>query len=256
QASRIRAIAAERVRDELNRILTDGGARYGFELLDESGLLVEILPEVWAMKGVAQPPEYHPEGDVWTHTLLMLEAMRAPSRTLAWGVLMHDVAKPPTFRVTDRIRFDGHVEMGARMAVEILGRLRQSQDDIEQVRSLVAHHLDWMNVRQMRASTLKRFLRLDRFDEHLELHRLDCLSSHRRLESYEFVRAQLEAMPVEALRPPRLISGQDLIAAGFAPGPMFREILEAIEDAQLEGRITTREEALAEALRRRPPVSA
>lgn len=256
QAGRIRAIAAERVRDELNRILMEGGARYGFELLDESGLLVEVLPEVWAMKGVGQPPEYHPEGDVWTHTLLMLEAMRAPSRTLAWGVLMHDVAKPPTFRVTDRIRFDGHVEMGARMAVEILGRLRQSQDDIEQVRSLVAHHLDWMNVRQMRASTLKRFLRLDRFDEHLELHRLDCLSSHRRLENYEFVRAQLEAMPVEALRPPRLISGQDLIAAGFAPGPLFREILEAIEDAQLEGRITTRDEALAEALRRRPPVSA
>lgn len=256
QAPRIATTAAERVRDELNRILTEGGARYGFELLDQTGLLVEVLPEIWALKGVAQPPEFHPEGDVWIHTLLMLEAMRAPSLTLAWGVLLHDVAKPPTFRVTDRIRFDGHVELGARMAVQILTRLRHSLDDIEQVRALVAHHLDWMNVRQMRASTLKRFLRLDRFDEHLELHRLDCLSSHRRLENYEFVRAQLAALPTEELRPPRLVTGADLIAAGLSPGPEFRRILDSIEDAQLEGRVSTRDEALALALTPRPPASA
>ena len=256
QAARIVGIAAERVRDELDRILREGGARRGFELLEESGLLVQVLPEVSAMKGVAQPPEHHPEGDVWTHTRLMLEGLRQPTRTLAWGVLLHDVAKPPTFRVAERIRFDGHVELGARMAVEILTRLRFGHEDIEQVRALVAHHLGWMNIRQMRPSRLKRFLRLERFEEHLELHRLDCWSSHRRLENYEFARAQLEALAPEELRPPRLVTGRDLIAAGLTPGPAFTSILTAVEDAQLEGVVRTREEALELALRMRPPVSA
>lgn len=253
-ASRIRAIAAERIRDELNRILTEGGARSGFELLDETGLLIEVLPEISAMKGVQQPPQFHPEGDVWTHTLLMIEGLREPSLTLAWGVLLHDVGKPPTFRrAADRIRFDGHAELGARMAVEILTRLRQPQDDIEQVRRLVAHHLDWMNIRNMRASTLKRFFRLPSFDEHLELHRLDCRSSHRRLENYQFAVDQLARMPADQLRPPPLINGRDLIEAGVTPGPVFRKILDAVEDAQLEARIATREEALALALSLSPP---
>jgi poly(A) polymerase len=242
---RIRAISAERVRDELVRILVEGGARRGFELLDSSGLLVEILPEVAAMKGVEQPPEFHPEGDVWVHTLLMLEQMKNPTVTLAAAVLLHDVGKPPTFRVADRIRFDGHAEAGAEMACEILRRLRFSHDDIRQVEALVRNHLRFKDVRNMRESTLKRFLRLDRFEEHLELHRLDCLASHGYLDNYDFVREKLALTPPEVLAPPRLITGEDLIARGYSPGPAFGRILRAVEDAQLEGKLASREDALA-----------
>jgi poly(A) polymerase len=245
----IRQVSSERVRDELSRILMEGGARTGFELLDVTGLLGEVLPEVAAMKGVEQPPEFHPEGDVWTHTLLMLEGLREPSVTLAWGVLLHDVAKPPTFRVAERIRFDGHVELGARMAVDIMNRLRFSSDEIRQVESLVANHLRFKDAPRMKESTLKRFLRLPRFEEHLELHRLDCLSSHRHLGNYEYVAARLRDMPGEALRPTPLVTGHDLIAAGYAPGPAFGPALKAVEDAQLEGSVATREEALAVARR-------
>ena len=238
-------VAAERVRDELVRILTEGGARRGFELLDRLGLLTEILPEVAAMKGVAQPPEFHPEGDVWTHTLLLLEALDKPSATLALGALLHDVGKPPTYRLAERIRFDGHAELGARMAVEILNRLRFSSDEVRRVEALVAQHLRFMDVPRMRESTLKRFLRLEHFDEHFELHRLDCLASHRRLDTYELVRARLASLTEEQLKPPPLITGDDLIAAGYRPGPAFGTMLAAVEDAQLESRIMTREEALA-----------
>jgi poly(A) polymerase len=207
-------------------------------------LLGDILPEVAAMKGVAQPPEFHPEGDVWTHTLLMLEAMREPTPTLALGVLLHDVGKPPTRSFNSRIRFDGHAEVGARMAVTILQRLRFSNETIRQVEALVAHHLRFKDVRHMRESTLRRFLRLERFDEHLELHRLDCLASHGNLENYFFVKEKLEALPAEALKPPRLITGHDLIREGYRPGPAFARILETVETAQLESRIKTRDEAL------------
>ncbi len=240
----IQMVSAERIRDELARILTEGGARRGFEMLDESGLLLEILPEVAAMKGVEQPPEFHPEGDVWIHTLLMLEQMRSPSLTLALGVLLHDAGKPPTFRVADRIRFDGHVEVGTGMAREILGRLRFSGDEIDQVAALVANHLRFKDAPNMKESTLKRFLRMPRFEEHLELHRLDCLSSHRNLDNYLYVKSKLEELPAEELKPPRLITGDDLIAAGYRPGPLFGRILAAVEDAQLEHRIGTKEEAL------------
>jgi putative nucleotidyltransferase with HDIG domain len=241
----IRRVSAERVRDELTRILVEGDPRRGFELLDDSGLLAEILPEVAAMKGVAQPPEFHPEGDVWTHTLLMLGAMRNPTVTLALGVLLHDVGKPPTFRIEERIRFDGHVEVGARMAVEILSRLRFPAEEIRRVEALVANHLRFMEVRRMRESTLKRFLRQEHFDEHLELHRLDCAGSHRRLDNYEFVRSKLSELKEEQLKPPRLLTGADLIEAGYQPGPAFHRMLAEVEDAQLESRIRTRDEALA-----------
>jgi poly(A) polymerase len=237
-------VSAERIRDEISRILIEGGARRGFELLDSTGLLTQVLPEIAAMQGVAQPPEYHPEGDVWTHTLLMLGAMKTPVLTLALGVLLHDVGKPPTFRIAERIRFDGHAEVGARMAVSILSRLRYSSDEIFQVESLVANHLRFKDVPNMRQSTLKRFLRMDRFGEHLELHRLDCISSHRRLENYEYARRKLAELPAETLRPPRLLTGRDLIDAGYSPGPPFKEMLEQVEDAQLEGRIQTRDDAL------------
>jgi len=237
-------VSPERIRDELIRILTEGGARRGFELLDASGVLNDILPEVAAMKGVAQPPEFHPEGDVWTHTLIMLEGLHAPTPTLALGVLLHDVGKPGTFRIAGRIRFDGHVELGERIARDILSRLRFSNAEIEQVIALVANHMRFTHVHQMRESTLKRMLRLDRFEEHLELHRLDCSSSHGHLDNYEFARAKFGASPPEELRPPRLLTGDDLIQAGYRPGPEFSRMLELIEDAQLESRIQTKSDAL------------
>jgi poly(A) polymerase len=241
----IRNVSEERVRDELTRILTQGGARRGFELLDQAGLLVEILPEVAVMKGVEQPPEFHPEGDVWTHTLLMLDQMRDPSLTLALGVLLHDVGKPPTFRVADRIRFDGHAELGAKMAAGILTRLRFSGEEVRAVETLVADHLRFKDVKQMRESTLRRFLRQPHFEEHLELHRLDCLASHGWLDNYGFVVSKRNELPPERLKPPRLITGDDLIQAGYPPGPAFREVLNAVEDAQLESRIGTRDDAMA-----------
>jgi poly(A) polymerase len=237
-------VAAERVRDELVRILTEGGARYGFELLDATGMLQDILPEVAAMKGVEQPPQYHPEGDVWTHTLLMLEQLDHPTPALAVGVLLHDVGKPPTFRMADRIRFNGHVEEGVRLAHAILHRLRFSRDDMEQVEALVANHMKFKDVGRMKESTLKRFLRLPKFEEHLELHRLDCSSSNRNLETYELVKRKLSEFPDEYLKPIPLLTGNDLIAAGYTPGPRFSEILIAVEDAQLEGQLHTSGDAM------------
>jgi len=242
---KIGAISAERIREELVRILTEGGARRGFEMLDASGLLAVLLPEVAAMKGVAQPPEFHPEGDVWIHTMMTLEGMRQPSETLALGVLLHDVGKPPTFRMADRIRFDGHPEVGARMAVNILTRLRFPGGTIRQVEALVANHLRFKDAPRMRESTLKRFMRLDRFEEHLELHRLDCAMSHRMLDNYELVKRRFKEVPAEVLKPRPLVTGDDLIAAGYAPGPSFGHMLGAVEDAQLEGTLETKEDGLA-----------
>ena len=242
----IAGVSAERVRDELIRILCGGRARRGFELLDETGLLQEVLPEIAAMKGVEQPPQYHPEGDVWTHTLLMLESLQQDcTPTLAIGVLLHDVGKPPTFRVAeDRIRFDQHVSVGVRMAEVICRRLRLSQGQAGQISALVEHHLHFRDAPRMRASTLKRFLRLDQFEEHLELHRLDCLSSHRSMDSYEWVRGKLRELSAEAIRPKPLVNGDDLIEMGYPPGPRFKEILQAVETAQLEGQLGSREAAL------------
>ena len=244
-APSIHSVAAERVRDELARILTEGGARQGFELLDASGLLHEVLPEIEAMKGVQQPAEFHPEGDVWVHTMIMLDGLREPSIELALGVLLHDVGKPGTFRMADRIRFDGHVELGVEIAHGILTRLRFPNDTIEAAEALIANHMKFKDVPKMRESRLKRFIRMPAFGEHMELHRLDCSSSHGHLDNYEFVRRKLAETPPEALKPAPLVTGRDLIAAGYRPGPMFGIVLSEIEDAQLEGRIGTREEALA-----------
>ena len=241
----IAQVSRERVRDELLKILTEGGARRGFELLDASGLLADLLPEMAAMKGVEQPPEFHPEGDVWTHTLLMLEKLSSPTPTLALGVVLHDVGKPPTFRLAERIRFDNHAPVGARMAERICERLRLSRRDTEQVVALVEHHLRFKDVMQMRPAKLKRFLQMEGFEEHLELHRLDCLSSHRNLENWEFVRRKLAETPPEEIRPRPLVTGDDLIALGYQPGPRFKEILRTVEDAQLEGEVRTNEEAVA-----------
>jgi putative nucleotidyltransferase with HDIG domain len=241
----IQNVSAERVRDELVRILTEGGARRGFELLDETGLLAEILPEVAAMKGVAQPPEFHPEGDVWIHTLMLLENLRNPTPVLALGALLHDVGKPPTFRLADRIRFDGHVEKGVEMATGILTRLRFSNDQIRQITALVQNHMRFKDAPRMKVSTLKRFLRLENFPEHLELHRLDCVSSHGYLENYRLMQQKMDELPQEELKPPPLITGDALIAAGYQPGPAFARILARVEDAQLESKIRSPEDAMA-----------
>ena len=176
---------------------------------------------------------------------MLLEGLRHPSLTLALGALLHDVGKPPTFRVADRIRFDGHVEAGVHLAHDILNRLRFSHEEMERVEALVANHMKFKDLEHMRDSTLKRFLRLPDFHEHLELHRLDCLAGNGRLDSYQFTRRKLEQFPGEHLKPAPLVTGADLIAAGYQPGPLFSDILTAVEDAQLEGRIHSAGEALA-----------
>jgi poly(A) polymerase len=245
-ASRIQAVSRERVRDELTKMLTEGRARRAFELLDETGLLPEVLPEIARMKGVEQPPQFHPEGDVWAHTLALLNQLPPDcSPTLAWAALLHDVGKPPTFeRAPDRIRFNGHAELGATMAAEICRRFRFSNDESRQITALVANHMRFMDAMRMKDSTLKRFFRLERFEEHLALHRMDCLAASGNLENWEYARERLRTMPAEVVRPKPLITGRELIAAGYAPGARFREMLRVAEDAQLEGTVATAEDAL------------
>ena len=245
-APQIHQVSRERVRDELTKMLIEGHARRAFELLDETGLLHEVLPEIEAMKGVEQPPEFHPEGDVFVHTLLLLENLPQPcSPTLAWGGLLHDVGKPPTFRrAPDRIRFDSHVDVGGKMAEGILRRLRLSNDDAEQILALVDNHMRFGDVEKMKASTFKRFVRLSHFDEHLELHRLDCKASHRKLRMYDYTRQKIAELTPAAIEPAPLVSGDDLVAEGYSPGPQFKEILTAVEDAQLEGQLDSKEQAM------------
>ena len=249
-ATAARQVSAERVREELTKVLSEGAARAGFELFGRSGLLAVVLPEIAALEGVAQPPEYHPEGDVWTHTLVMLEGLPAGcSSTLAWGVLLHDVGKPATFRSAletgDRIRFDGHVEVGMAIARTLLGRLRFSNEDAEQILALIEHHMRFKDVSQMRQATLKRFVRLPRFDEHLDLHRLDCLASHGNLEAYEFVKNFVSRTPPELVRPSKLVTGHDLLGMGFESGPLLGRILASVEDAQLNGELADRAAAIS-----------
>ena len=251
QAATISQVSNERVRDEVTKMLTEGQPRRAFELLDSSGLLPHVLPEVAAMKGVEQPPEWHPEGDVWVHTLLLLEKLPAkPAATLAWGALLHDVGKPPTFRAPDpaeerpRIRFSGHAEVGATLTRGILNRLRFSNDDTDQIVSLVANHMRFGDVKHMKASTLKRFFRLRNFPEHLDLHWLDVTASHNLLGMYDYAKQHFYATPVQEHKPALLLTGRDLIDAGLKPGPRFKQLLSDIEDAQLEGTIHTRDEAI------------
>jgi len=245
-APQIHQVSAERLRDELTKLLTEGAARRGFELLDATRLLPEVLPEIARMKGVEQPPQFHPEGDVWVHTLMLLEQLEPGcSATLAWGALLHDVGKPPTFRrATDRIRFDGHVEMGVVMAAEICRRLRFSNEETGQILALIENHMRFMDSGRMKESTLKRFLRLPQFDEHLALHKMDCMAGSGFLENWDFMQEKMQTLSLETVRPRPLITGRELIAAGYKPGPGFKEILREVEDAQLEGKIATDDEAM------------
>ena len=245
-ATAVTQVSWERIGDEVTRILTEGGARRGFELLDESGLLAALLPEIVAMKTTVQSPDYHPEGDVFAHTLLLLSHLDAPSETLAYGCLLHDVAKPVCIRQEgNRITFYGHTEQGVAMAEEILKRLKRGRAVWERVAYLVHNHLRPVQAPQMRLSTLKRFLREEGIDELLELARIDALSSNGDLQYYRFCTERLAQLKDEEIRPEPLLRGGDLIEMGFKPGPLFGQILHQVEDAQLGGELVTREDALA-----------
>lgn len=243
-ASQLTEVSWERIRDEVLKILTGPDPSRGLKLMSDSGILEVILPEIAAMRGVQQPPQFHPEGDVFVHTCLMFELSQERSETLALEILLHDVGKPPTFIVKERIRFDGHADLGAKMAEEICRRLRISNQQIEEVVDVVKDHLRFIHVQEMRESTLKRFLRKSNFSDHLELHRLDSLASHGKLSSYHFCQEKLEELSQEAMRPKPLINGHDLIGLGLEPGPLFSEIMSAIEDFQLEGKLSSKEETL------------
>jgi poly(A) polymerase len=235
--------SAERIRDELLKILTEGAARRGFELLDECGLLEQVLPEIAAMKGVDQPEVFHPEGDVFVHTLLLLDKMENPTPELALAALLHDVGKPPTQTFEDRIRFNLHEKVGAEMAEEICRRLRLSRHTIERVRWLVEQHMRLRWLPEMRESKRRRFVREEGFDELVRLCRLDSLASHGDVSTVEWTQDYLANLQPEQVKPTPLLTGHDLIAMGYRPGPQFGRILTAVEDAQLEEQIRTKQEA-------------
>ncbi len=256
-ASQINLVSAERIRDELVKIITQSNPGDGLGLLRETGLLRYILPEVDIMHGVEQPPEFHPEGDVFTHTCLVLDKIYEntgglTSPELAMGGLLHDVGKPPTFSVSDRIRFNGHDKLGAEMSREICRRLKFSNKQIELIFELVRDHLKFKDVFYMKKSTLKRFIGTPDFEEHMVLHLADCLASHGSTEAYDFVMQKFEEFKDEEIKPEPLIGGRELIEMGYAPGPLFKEILNLVEEAQLEGEITNRSEALELVSRKYP----
>ena len=257
-AEHVSVVSKERIAAELVRILTSGRSERGLDLLERSGLLDVIAPELTAMRGVEQPPEFHPEGDVWRHTLLLMRTIDAlPERplSLAFAALLHDVGKPPTYREADRIRFDGHAAVGARMTQELLERLRQPRALIEEVTELVAQHMTFIDIRKRREAKLRRFLTGELAEKHLALHRADCLAAYRDLDTWQWCRERRETFLAEPPLPPRLLSGHDLIAAGYHPGPGIGAVLAAVEDRRLERGLTTREQALAWALEHMPPTS-
>jgi poly(A) polymerase len=245
-AAQIRQVSAERIRDELIKMFIRPGAGRGLELLAQSGLLREIIPEVEAMKGVEQPPEFHPEGDVFIHTRMLLERLREPTPVLAFAALLHDVGKPPTFQIREgRIRFYEHSRVGAEMAREILRRLRFSNDEIDAVATCVDNHMKFANVKEMREGKLKRFMSAPTFPTELELHRIDCESSHGLLDNYEFLKRKREEFREEELKPKPLLTGHDLLKLGMKAGPAMKPILEEAYELQLEHGIRSKEEAEA-----------
>jgi poly(A) polymerase len=248
QAAEIRTVSAERIRDELVRIFLSPNRVRGLDLLDQSGLLGQVIPEMLALKGCEQPPQFHPEGDVWVHTRAMLGLLPAEvSVPLVFAVLLHDIGKPPTYSydaAEGRIRFNAHDKIGAAMARTIMERLRFSRDEIEAAVEAVDQHMVFKDVQRMRVAKLKRFMARPGFEEELELHRVDCQSSHAMLDNYDFLHRKQEEFANEPLIPPPLVTGNDLIALGWKPGPKFKEVLDAVQTRQLEGTLTTPEEAL------------
>jgi len=243
-SKRIQEVSAERIRDELVKLFTGADPVRGLALLDESGLLKVLLPEVSKMKGVQQPPEFHPEGDVYTHTVLLFKKLKNPSLVLAFGALLHDIGKPSTFKVAERIRFDGHDRVGAAMTEQICRRLRFSNAQTQAIAELVGDHMRFKDVRKMRESTLKRFMGLATFGDQLKLHRADCLASHGDLSNWRFLRDKQKALPPAQLRPAPLINGHDLLELGFSAGPVIGTVLRAVQDGQLEGELTSKTQAL------------
>jgi poly(A) polymerase len=246
-APSIREISAERIREELMRIFMSPQRVRGWDLLDLSGLMGAILPEVATMKGCEQPPQFHPEGDVFKHTRIMLGLLPAEaSLPLVFSVLFHDIGKPPTSSVDEngRIRFNGHDRIGAEMTEAVMQRLRFSRAEIDATVEAVRQHMVFKDVPNMRVAKLKRFMARPTFEDELELHRVDCASSHGMMDNYEFLQQKREEFANEPIIPPPLVRGDDLLALGFKPGPKIGEILEAVETRQLEGTLTNREEAL------------
>lgn len=244
----LKKISVERIRDEFSKILTAPRRRHGIELLVKTGLMEHIIPEFLATVGCEQPPEFHPEGDVYVHTCIMLEMLGEKSTLdLCLAVLFHDIAKPPCRSVdtdTGRIRFNGHDALGASMADKILHRLKYSNDIIAAVVPMVARHMQFMNVQKMRTAKLKRFMAEPTFSRELELHRVDCASSNGLTDNYDFLRSKDAEFAAAPLIPPPLVTGRDLIDLGLQPGPRFREILESLQTEQLEGRLDSRDAAL------------
>ncbi len=245
-AQTIHLVSQERIRDELVKMLTRSNAGRALDLLDQSGLLEEVLPEITAMKGVAQPPEFHPEGDVFVHTRMLLDQLKDnASPVLALGALLHDVGKPNTFSDDGkRIRFNNHAHVGAEMSKEILKRLRFSNREIDSIVSCVENHMKFANVKEMRIGKLKQFIARDNFSLELELHRIDCLASHGKLELYQFLKNKEKEFAVEDLKPKSFLNGHDLIAVGIKPGPEMKKILEEAYQLQLEGTLDIKEKAL------------
>ena len=248
QAAEIHDVSAERIREELVKTFLNPNRVRGLDLLDASGLLAQVIPEMMALKGCEQPPQFHPEGDVWVHTRGMLgllpEEVSAP---LVFAVLLHDIGKPPTFSLDPaegRIRFNAHDKVGAGITRAIMERLRFSREEIDATVEAVDQHMVFKDVQQMRVARLKRFMARPGFDTEMELHRVDCQSSHEMLDNYEFLRGKQEEFANEPLIPPPLIKGDDLIALGWKPGPKFKEVLDAVQTRQLEGTLKSREEAL------------
>ncbi|HEV7869114.1 MAG TPA: CCA tRNA nucleotidyltransferase [Chthoniobacteraceae bacterium] len=247
-AVHIHEVSAERIREELVKIFVSPERVRGFDLLDQSGLLRELLPEVEALKGCEQPPQFHPEGDVFKHTRIMLGLLPAEvSAPLVFSVLFHDIGKPGTFVVdpTGRIRFSGHDKLGAEMTEAVMSRLRFSRAEIDATIEAVANHMVFKDVQQMRVAKLKRFMARPYFEDEMELHRVDCTSSHGMLDNYEFLKTKRDEFAHEPLIPEPLLTGRDLIALGLKPGPQFTTILEAVQSRQLEGSLTDRDGALA-----------
>lgn len=247
-AAEINCVSAERIREELVKIFVSPQRVRGLDLLDASGLLEQILPEMITLKGCEQPPEFHPEGDVYVHTRLMLSLLpEVVSAPLVLSVLFHDLGKPPTMKEdeTGRIRFNGHESVSAHITERIMRRLRFSNEEIEATVEMVQNHMVFKDVKNMRVARLKRFMARPTFTEELELHRVDCQGSHGLLDNYDFLRAKREEFASEPLIPAPLVTGADLIALGWKPGPRFKEVLDAIQTRQLEGRFASRDEALA-----------
>ena len=246
-APKLQEVSAERIREEFTKIMLSPGRVLGFDLLDECGLMRVIVPEIEALKGCEQPPQFHPEGDVWIHTRLMLSMLpKEVTLPLVLAVLFHDIAKPATFSYDEaakRIRFSGHEKLGAEMTETILSRLRYSRKTIDETVETVANHMAFKDVKQMRVARLKRFLARPTIVDELTLHKVDCQSSNGDLSNYEFLKHKIEEFSHEPLIPPPLLTGNDLMRLGYQPGPQFKTILEAVQSAQLEGVLTTPSDA-------------